>query len=160
MNVSWRIYWSPSTRRTSAMKVESHLSIYSFCMYAKRFFLVKESFKTPFSNVLNFRICILLPKFNIQIQQYSQSHKLKCCDEMAVTRRYNCSSHDAIDIAEYQNNFIATAVLVCIRLTSYGFMSIQAIYNMTPPCVVSGIHSNDIHYEYHFRVYLIHPANL
>ena len=36
-------YWSPSTRRTSAMKVESHLSSSSFCMYTKRFFWLKKA---------------------------------------------------------------------------------------------------------------------
>ena len=44
-------YWSPSMRQTSAMKVESRLSISSFCMYAKRFFLVEEALDVFFERL-------------------------------------------------------------------------------------------------------------
>ena len=43
------------------------------------------------------------------------SHTLKCCDVMAVTRRYNCSNHDAIDI-----NIIAR-ILVFHLMASYQY---------------------------------------
>ena len=98
VNVSWRMLVTINAANFSYESWKPSVLSF-FCMYAKQFFLVKESFRHFFRKSWISRSPFSFSSSISKIRHYSQSHMLKYCDIMVVTRRYNRSCYDTIAIA-------------------------------------------------------------